>query len=93
MVVSTGHAQLAEFDDARGRNILDQIGDVKNPDLVEAKVRDGDTIINDVGERLFTDPTSGVTLGPNEKSLTLSSVSCKTEIQLSRSMKPHLQVL
>ena len=66
--IDTDRAQLAEFDDARGRNILDQIGDVKNPDLVEAKVRDEvDAIINDVGERLFTDPTSGVTLGPNEK--------------------------
>lgn len=66
--IDTDRAQLAEFDDARGRNILDQIGDVKNPDLVEAKVRDEvDAIINDVGERLFTDPTSGLTLGANEK--------------------------
>ena len=66
--IETDRAQLAEFDDARGRRIFDQIGDVKNPDLIEAKVRDEvDAVINEVGERLFTDPTSGVTLGPNEK--------------------------
>ncbi len=66
--IDTDRAQLAEFDDARGRNILDQIGDVKNPDLVETKVAvEVDAIINEVGERLFADPTSGLTLGANEQ--------------------------
>lgn len=66
--IGTSREQLAEFDDSRGRQILDNIGDIKNPDLIEAKVRDEvDALINDVGERLLTDPTSGVTMGANEK--------------------------
>ena len=66
--IETDTAKLTEFDDARGRRILDQIGDIKNPDLIEAKVRDEvDAVINEVGESLLTDPTSGVTMGANEK--------------------------
>ena len=59
---------LAEFDGTRGRQILDRIGDVKQPDLIDAEVKlEINKAISDVADELFNDPTAGVTLGPNEK--------------------------
>ena len=60
--------ELAEFDGTRGREILDRVGDVKQPDLIDAEVKlEINSAISDVAEELFNDPTAGVRLGPNEK--------------------------